>query len=105
MQTSSAEAYGNSTAFSSLKLAIFQPGNSFCGDVPSGFTAYEATGVYLTGPQQKSITSLGKECTDDDEIDINPDWYGDHDGDDLSSAAIAGIQISFLRRLAPQQAS
>ena len=91
-----AEEYGNKTAFQSLTAAYLLPGNSFCGDVPTGFPAYESTGVYLTGPEQSSITSLGKDCTSEDEIDINPDWYGDHDGDDLSSAAIAGVLILFL---------
>ena len=83
--------FGNDTAFPSLQQAIFEPGNTFCGDVPAGFPAYESDGVYLTGPSQHSISSLGKECTSKDEININPDWYGDHAGDNLSSTAIAGI--------------
>lgn len=86
-----AAEYSNGTAFSNLKLAVLEPGNTFCGEVPSAFPAYSADGVYLTGPTQHSIDSLGRECTAKDEVDINPDWYGDHAGDNLSSTAIAGV--------------
>ena len=73
---------------------MLEPGNTFCGPVPSAFPALAAAGVFVTGPAQESLHELGeRECTTEDEIDIDGDWYGDHAGDSLSSTAIAGQAI------------
>jgi len=80
----------NDTSWPELQQAILRPGNMLCGGVPPGFPAYVSNGQYLTGSSQSPLVDLGRECSVEDEAVINPDYYGDHSGDSLSEAAIAG---------------
>ena len=73
-----------------MQQAILQPGNMLCGGVPRGFPAYRGDGTFLTGSSQTPLQDLGRECTPQDQEVSGADYYGDHAGDNLSEAAIAG---------------
>jgi hypothetical protein len=81
----------NDTSWPEVQQVVLQPGNKLCGSVPPGFPAYKSQGHYLTGTYQIPLTNLGKPCSLGAEVVIDPtDYYGDHSGDSLSEAAVAG---------------